>query len=330
MHRQIKVNQQARSYESGVADCITWKNAIQMFDEGVGVLKISQTLKISRGLASKIGKRRRTGKPFPIATGKYIPKKIFFFYSLYYLNLNFKPIGRKKGFTKWSPAELQILNDVATNGLHPSIASVKRSFEEVTGTKVDVTNKTLCKYLKIMDFKKNGGEFVHPNKFNNEEKKQYYQDFLAFQALGTFNDQWHFCFQDESHIEKNDQGYVSIWNAGTPTRHKYKASDRVEKWTITGVTMLAQDFPLYFSIIQNYSNGVQYHSFMINEVLPRLNSGDVVFVDNQNYHVTGKYANDIIQKYNNRGIQYKRLPVYSPELNPIELVWGYMKVNYKL
>jgi transposase len=81
---------------------------------------------------------------------------------------------------------------------------------------------------------------------------------------------------------------------------------------------------------------------MIDEVLPRLSRGDTVVVDNQNYHVMGKWkvviaiwpheqtnkgkhAERIVTEYANNGISYLRLPTYSPELNPIELVWGYLK-----
>lgn len=48
----------------------------------------------------------------------------------------------------------------------------------------------------------------------------------------------------------------------------------------------------------------------------------IIIIDNAGFHSLSKY---IIPK----NIQFVRIPAYSPELNPAEKIWGYMKQFYK-
>ena len=170
--------------------------------------------------------------------------------------------------------------------------------------KFPASQPTIRRYLKKLNFRHSKGEFVHPKKFETEEKISYYQYFLEYQICSKEN-HWSFCFQDESHIEKNgklyfknlavfdfafkkkDQGHYYIWNSHQFNRYRYKKTDCVEKYTISAVTSLNHEIPLIFAVIKGFSNGPHYKSFMINEVLPMLRRGDTIIVDNQNYHVKG-------------------------------------------
>ena len=48
-------------------------------------------------------------------------------------------------------------------------------------------------------------------------------------------------------------------------------------------------------------------------------------VDNVSYHVSSQ-SGDLVKDFvTTSGGEYRRLPKYSPELNPIELVWRWLK-----
>jgi len=60
----------------------------------------------------------------------------------------------------------------------------------------------------------------------------------------------------------------------------------------------------------------------VNEMLiPALNPGDVVIWDNATFHKSRKLA----QAFEEAGISLLFLPPYSPDLNPIEQFWAWLK-----
>lgn len=54
---------------------------------------------------------------------------------------------------------------------------------------------------------------------------------------------------------------------------------------------------------------------------PSLKAGDTLILDNLSSHKTGNVLDPLI----NKGVNVVFLPVYSPDLNPIELAWSKMK-----
>jgi transposase len=64
-----------------------------------------------------------------------------------------------------------------------------------------------------------------------------------------------------------------------------------------------------------------FDAFVEHVLLPKLNPGDIVVLDNLGAH-RSKYSEDLLH---GRGVRLKRLPPYSPDLNPIELAWSKLK-----
>lgn len=56
-------------------------------------------------------------------------------------------------------------------------------------------------------------------------------------------------------------------------------------------------------------------------LLPKLSAGDIVIMDNLNVH-KNSFDKSLFSK---RGIEIKYLPRYSPEYNPIEMMWSKIK-----
>jgi transposase len=61
------------------------------------------------------------------------------------------------------------------------------------------------------------------------------------------------------------------------------------------------------------------------EVLAKLPNKSVIIMDNASFH-RGKKLEELFEKYNHRLVF---LPAYSPELNPIENMWGTIKQNLR-
>lgn len=60
---------------------------------------------------------------------------------------------------------------------------------------------------------------------------------------------------------------------------------------------------------------------MRHDLAPRLKKDDVVVMDNLQAH----YATDAFQAIEARGAHVLFLPPYSPDMNPIEMVWSWIK-----
>ena len=72
-------------------------------------------------------------------------------------------------------------------------------------------------------------------------------------------------------------------------------------------------------------NGSGFLAFIENFLLPELRPGQVLIMDNVNFHKIETIVNII----ENAGIRVVYLPQYSPELNPIENMWSKLKAYLK-
>jgi transposase len=60
-------------------------------------------------------------------------------------------------------------------------------------------------------------------------------------------------------------------------------------------------------------------------ILPKLKTSSVIIMDNASFHKSDRISK-LFQKYNHKLVF---LPPYSPELNPIEKMWGTIKINLR-
>lgn len=68
-----------------------------------------------------------------------------------------------------------------------------------------------------------------------------------------------------------------------------------------------------------------FKEFMEDMLLPTLSSGDVVVMDNLNVH-----KNSFDKRlFENKGIEVRHTPRYSPEYNPIEMMWSTIKSDLR-
>lgn len=65
----------------------------------------------------------------------------------------------------------------------------------------------------------------------------------------------------------------------------------------------------------------QFRGFVLEHLLPVLKAGDIVLWDNARIHE----AADVVEQIEARGASVKALPRYSPDYNPIEMLWSKLK-----
>jgi hypothetical protein len=105
---------------------------------------------------------------------------------------------------------------------------------------------------------------------------------------------------------------------------KLKKSEKTECYTIIGMTLPDHNFPFFYKFIDGCSNAHEFVSFAA-ECAEHIFPGDIIVGDNLNYHFNG-WSGELVGKLvTNLGAKYYRLPAYSPEFSPIELVWAFLK-----
>lgn len=124
-----------------------------------------------------------------------------------------------------------------------------------------------------------------------------------------------------------DLGDVEVWAARgeRPTVEHWKGGSYVESYTVTVLTMLDDKFPLTYAIKQGSSNSSNFVKFWLEDAASFLHEGDIIIGDNMNYHCKGWSAEVTHYFLNSIGAKYYMLPKYSPEFNPSEKVFSFLK-----
>jgi transposase len=86
--------------------------------------------------------------------------------------------------------------------------------------------------------------------------------------------------------------------------------------------------PLYCTLRTNSNTELDFLIFLLQALIAgRLVRGDLMVMDNASVHWGGQTWEIIVALLAQQGVGYAFLPKYSPELNPCELVFNYVK-NY--
>jgi transposase len=94
---------------------------------------------------------------------------------------------------------------------------------------------------------------------------------------------------------------------------------RGKKMTMIGA--IKQGEVLTTKIIEGSMKGHDFSAFIRINLLPMLKEGDVVVMDNLHAH----HREEIREMLESVGARIEYLPVYSPDFNPIEMMWSQIK-----
>ena len=114
------------------------------------------------------------------------------------------------------------------------------------------------------------------------------------------------------------------------TRHygrakgKERAADKTPENTPTNTTILSSiriNGATAYTTYQGGTTGDRFVNYLEKTLIPTLQKGDIVIMDNMRSHHIKKVA----EVLNNAGMKLLYLPPYSPDFNPIEKMWSKIK-----
>jgi len=99
----------------------------------------------------------------------------------------------------------------------------------------------------------------------------------------------------------------------------HRSSYKGAKYTIIGA--MSVDGIVCTKILKGSMNGADFLTFIKNDLVPNLHSPNVVIMDNLKAHKVDGVDAAITQT----GAKVRYLPRYSPDFNPIEMLWSVLK-----
>lgn len=109
------------------------------------------------------------------------------------------------------------------------------------------------------------------------------------------------------------------WAPSGVRAEAFRPVNRGKNVTVTGAIRLTGQVCL--KTLVGAMNKERFVDFVRQCLAPRLEVDDVVVMDNLRAH----YADEAIEAIESRGAHVLFLPPYSPDLNPIELLWAALK-----
>lgn len=91
--------------------------------------------------------------------------------------------------------------------------------------------------------------------------------------------------------------------------------------TTTMISSVRLDGTTACMTIEGATNAEVFHSYVREVLVPSLRPGDIVVMDNLSAHKNERTL-DLIKQ---AGAEARFLPAYSPDLNPIEMMWSKVK-----
>ena len=143
-----------------------------------------------------------------------------------------------------------------------------------------------------------------------------------FAALITRLPQKRLVFLDETGINRS-MARSHGWSPKGEPLVDYRPTNRGDNFTVIGA--VSCDRIICNQTIKGALNIARWTDFVRKRLAPRLSEGDILIMDNLRIH----HHADALDILENKGVEVLFLPPYSPDFNPIEPVWAYMKWRLK-
>lgn len=215
-----------------------------------------------------------------------------------------------------TPSELEAHKEliVATIEAHPDWTLWQYCEEIGEKTGVYVTTGAMCRYLKKqkLTLKK---KTYRSEKAASEECQQERLDY--WQELKDVKPEDLICIDETGIWEGMEKTTARSLEGRRAFSHRrtYKG----QKHTVIGAISI--DGLVCIKTIKDSMKGEDFESFVREDLCPKLSKGKVVIMDNLNSH-----KKEIVQQMiTDTGAKPLYLPRYSPDFNPIEMLWSVLK-----
>jgi transposase len=172
-----------------------------------------------------------------------------------------------------------------------------------------VTKTTIQRVLRKIKYKRKKMMFTY--KEIDEQKRQVFLEELKRIPVE------HRVFIDESGVQEHLTSQYGYARIGARIMAK-KSGKRFHR---TNIIAGLREGPIAERIFKENTNTAIFNDWLENDLIPQLNEGDVVIMDNASFHKS-KRTRELIER---AGCKLLYLPPYSPDFNPIEKFWGTLK-----
>jgi len=131
-----------------------------------------------------------------------------------------------------------------------------------------------------------------------------------------------FKFLDETSV---NTGLIRLYGRAAPSERVLDSTPQLSGPQTTTLAVIGLTGIVAPLVIRGAVDGNLFRGYLEQCVLPELRAGDILFMDNLSAHkVAGIEA--LVQA---RGAHLIYLPPYSPDFNPIELLWSKVKTSLR-
>ena len=156
---------------------------------------------------------------------------------------------------------------------------------------------------------------MHAAEQNREDVKQKRKEWKEFQE--TVNPE-NLVFLDESGV---NTGMTRLYGRAPKEQRVVDTIPDVRFARTSVLSSVRMDGTIVPCVFDDALNGDLFKEYVRVFLVPTLKPGDIVVMDNLSSHkVSG-----VVEMIQTAGAQVKFLPPYSPDFNPIELMWSKMK-----
>ena len=128
----------------------------------------------------------------------------------------------------------------------------------------------------------------------------------------------HLCFLDESGVNTDMTRTYGRAQGGERVIGSVPLNTPKSTTILSSVCLKG---PSVYTTYSGGTTGEKFVNYLKNDLIPTLGKDDIVIMDNLRSH----HVKEVKETFEEAGIHYLYLPPYSPDMNPIEMLWSKIK-----
>lgn len=225
---------------------------------------------------------------------------------------------------KLTPTDQALLFYLAKAFPQTKLAEFSAALKLYTGT--CVSPATICVLFRSWGWSYHAVEYKQQLKYTATNIKRYFEHMLAMPSIVQRHGMGNIKFLDEVHfVSKEMDKRTGVGPRGKKI-YVRRWTDIKETFTMTLMTIPNRSIPVAAEIRRGSNTQFDYALFLADCMSTgALTRGDVLVIDNASVHVGRATFELICTTLQRIGVKLLLLPMYSPELNPAEMVFAFIK-----